>query len=53
MEFLVANPKIGKYAGRTVADVYVGNLRTNVADYMIKHGHAKPYDGGTKPDWKW
>ena len=51
MKFYVANPKHGKYAGRLVADMYIGESLINVADYMIETGHAKPYDGGRKPVW--
>ena len=47
----VRNPQHGKYAGRTVADVIV--IDENVAKYLIRLGHAKPYDGGTKPKWDW
>lgn len=49
--FTVLNPVHGKYAGRTVADCVIGGV--NVAEYLIKMGHAKPYSGGTKPDWNW
>ena len=48
---VIKNPQHGKYAGRTVADVIV--IDENAAQYLIKQGHAKPYDGGTKPDWGW
>lgn len=42
------NMQRGKYF-RIVADVYVdGN---SLADILIKKGLAKPYDGGTKPEW--
>jgi len=47
--FDVINPKLGKYAGRTVANVVSGE--TDVATYLIDQGHAKIYDGGTKPLW--
>ena len=47
----LSNPIHGKYAGRTVADVSVGGV--DVAEFLIKAGHAKPYAGGTKPDWGW
>ena len=50
-QFTIMNPIHGKYAGRTVADVIV--IDENAAKYLIKHGHAKPYDGGTKPKWDW
>lgn len=47
----LTDPQHGKYAGRTVADVAVGEM--DVASLLIQHGHAKPYDGGTKPEWNW
>lgn len=51
---VVAQPQQGKYAGRIVAAVHVGPNRLSVAEYLIKNGHATPYDGGTKTafeDW--
>lgn len=32
--------------GRYLADVYVGG--TSVADFLVRHGLATPYEGGTK-----
>ena len=49
--FSISDPIHGKYAGRTVADVAVNEM--DVATYLIERGHAKAYDGGTKPDWGW
>ena len=49
--FSISDPIHGKYAGRTVADVAVNEM--DVATYLIQKGHAKAYDGGTKPDWGW
>lgn len=49
--FDVIDPFLGKYAGRIVASVRSGE--TDVATYLIDQGHAKPYDGGTKPQWNW
>ena len=49
--FTVTNPILGKYAGRTVADVTV--IDEDVAKYLILKALAKPYDGGTKPKWDW
>ncbi len=49
--FSISNPIHGKYAGRTVADMSVGDV--DVATFLIQQGHAKAYDGGTKPDWNW
>ena len=44
--FTIANPEHGKYAGRTVASVHVGDK--NVALWLIGLGHAIYYDGGKK-----
>ena len=49
--FSISNPIHGKSAGRTVADVAVEEK--DVATYLIEKGHAKSYDGGTKPSWGW
>lgn len=49
--FSISDPILGKYAGRTVADVAIKEI--DVASILIQAGHAKPYDGGTKPDWGW
>lgn len=49
--FTISNPIHGKYAGRTVADVVINEV--DVATFLIQAGHAKPYDGGTKPEWNW
>ena len=45
-KFSISNPEHGKYAGRTVANVFVGDK--NVALWMISLGHAIFYDGGKK-----
>lgn len=50
-QIVLSNPVHGKYAGRTVADCTIGGV--DVAEYLIELGHAKPYRGGTKPDWNW
>ena len=42
------NLKRGKYF-RVVADVYVDGV--SLADRLIKAGHGRPYDGGTKVSW--
>lgn len=49
--FDISNPFFGKYAGRIVSDMQVGGQ--DVAEYLIELGHAKPYRGGTKPEWGW
>ena len=53
-QFYIQSPAFGKYAGRMLglAFVKVNGQLVNVSEYLIKHGHAKPYDGGTKPDWR-
>jgi len=42
----VKNVKLGKYAGRVVGDVYVDGK--SVADYMLRSGYARKYDGGKR-----
>ncbi len=52
--FVVQNPELDKYAGRTVADVicFKDGVSTNVAEALLEVGHAVVYDGGTKTyDW--
>lgn len=45
---VLANPKRGKYF-RIIADVLIdGN---DIGVQLIHEGHAKPYDGGTRPKW--
>ena len=51
LQVVLSKPVHGKYAGRTVADVSIGGI--DVAEFLIQGGHAKPYDGGKKPDWGW
>lgn len=49
-EFMARNIEWDKYGGRILGDVEIDGL--NVAQEMIKKGHAKPYTGrGRKPDW--
>lgn len=48
-QFEVLNPKTGKYAGRMVGNLIIDGV--DVGQVMIELGHAKPYDGGTKPEW--
>ncbi len=47
----ISDPILGKYAGRTVANVAI--KEKDVATQLIEMGHAKAYDGGRKPDWNW
>ena len=52
--FVVQNPELDKYAGRTVADVicFKDGVFTDVAEALLEAGHAVVYDGGTKThDW--
>lgn len=46
----IRNAEHGKYAGRTVADVFIDDV--NVASILIENGHAVAYDGGTKLDFE-
>ncbi len=51
---IVVNPKLGKYAGRVVADIKYQQFFANYADLaeLLKTaGFARPYDGGKKSDW--
>ena len=38
-----------KYFGRVVADVRAGDR--NVAEELVRTGHARPYDGGARGGW--
>ena len=49
-KFTVTDLKGGKYYGRVIARCMVGGF--DVAKEMIAMGHAKPYWGGTRPDWE-
>jgi endonuclease YncB( thermonuclease family) len=49
----ISNVRLGKYAGRVVADVHVkfrGEWR-DYAEMLISRGLAKKYDGGKKEGW--
>lgn len=40
----------GKYAGRIIGNVFINNV--DIGQYLINHGVAVPYEGGTKTkDW--
>ena len=45
--------KNGKYKkdqyGRSLCDIWVGDI--NIRKHFIEIGFAKPYDGGTRPEW--
>ena len=47
-EFIVTEPQMGKYAGRTVANILIGEERINLADYLIEKGLGYRYGGGHK-----
>lgn len=52
--FYIQNPEFGVYAGRIVAELFFFNhgIIINLADELLKNGHAVEYDGGTKThDW--
>ena len=52
--FIIQNPDLDKYAGRTVADVicFKDGVPTDVAEALLEAGHAVVYDGGIKTqDW--
>ena len=44
------NVKLGKYAGRVVADVIIEDGRS-LADILITADLARSYDGGTREGW--
>ncbi|MFT6557047.1 thermonuclease family protein [Sneathiella sp.] len=43
------NVKLGKYAGRALADVL--HEGEDVASLIIEKGHGKPYQGGKRQSW--
>ena len=47
---LLRNVRIGKYAGRRVADVYLPDGRS-LAAVIIQQGLGRPYDGGRRRTW--
>lgn len=48
-QVLVRIIKKDKYAGRWLAEVFLPEDPTNsINDWMLKEGHAKPYDGGKR-----
>ena len=44
------NVKLGKFAGRVVADVELPD-GTDLAALLIETGHARTYDGGARSGW--
>jgi len=45
---VLKNCQRGKYF-RILADVYIDGI--SLSEELIALGYAKPYDGGTKPEW--
>ena len=45
----LTNIRLGKYAGRVLADVITPS--GNVADILIAEGHGRPYAGGKREGW--
>lgn len=43
------NIKLGKYAGRVIADVVVS--LGDASTLLINAGHGRPYDGGKRKSW--
>jgi len=43
------NIHLGKYAGRVVAKVFVGNKE--LGEFLIRSGLARRYDGGQRAGW--
>ena len=47
---LLRNVRIGKYAGRRVADVYLPDGHS-LAEVIIRQGLGRPYDGSSRHSW--
>ena len=48
------NIRLGKYAGRVIADVYypaAPNRQDNLAAILLIQGYARAYDGGSRQGW--
>ena len=50
-EIYLSSPELGKFAGRIIAHVFVGEQRISVAEYLLKHKYAVRYDGGKRLSW--
>jgi micrococcal nuclease len=46
---ILNNIELGKYAGRVIADVLVGD--EDLGEFLINSGLARPYDGGKRKSW--
>ncbi len=43
-----------KFAGRAIGTLYFANATTNLdnlGEFLLKHGIARSYDGGPRPEW--
>lgn len=49
-QVILKNIKLGSFAGRVLADVYLIDGRS-FADVMISNGLARVYDGGKREGW--
>ena len=45
----LTNVRLGKYAGRVVAEVWIGGQ--SLAEMVIQAGLGRPYDGGAREGW--
>ena len=45
----LTNVRLGKFAGRVIADIHVGEER--LADLLVAEGLGRPYDGGSRESW--
>lgn len=43
------NIEYGKYAGRVLADIYIGNQ--NIAEWLVQKSYTRSYDGKKRQDW--
>ena len=53
-KFVLSNLKGGKYYGRIVADILIGDDQINLSEYLVEKGYAYRYEGGKKKkfdDW--
>ena len=46
---MIKNITRGKYAGRVLADVFIG--QDSLTALLIEHGHGRPYSGGKRQGW--
>ncbi len=46
---ILEHVRLGKFAGRAIADIRVGGI--DVAEKLLSSGHARPYSGGKRKPW--